>query len=75
MGMSANRNAGVDKYSIVNVMLPRKYHPSWQGNLFERRTHSIAHQLLGRDPCDCTESELMAIDYDQVWHIQPLSCT
>lgn len=44
-------------YAIVNVMLPRKYHPEWQGNLFEQRATSIAEQLCG---------EGMAIDFDQL---------
>jgi ectoine hydroxylase-related dioxygenase (phytanoyl-CoA dioxygenase family) len=38
-------------------MLPRRYHPAWQGNIFERRAASIAAQLCG---------EGMVIDYDQL---------
>ena len=26
-----------EEYTVYNVMLPRRYHPEWQGNLFERR--------------------------------------
>ena len=44
-------------YAVVNVMLPRRYHPEWQGNLFERRAQSIADQLCG---------EGMTIDFDQL---------
>ena len=44
-------------YAVVNVMLPRKYYPTWQGNLFERRAQSIAEQLCG---------EGMTIDFDQL---------
>ena len=44
-------------YAVVNVMLPRKYYPQWQGNLFERRAKSIAEQLCG---------EGMTIDFDQL---------
>ena len=44
-------------YAVVNVMLPRKYYPQWQGNLFERRAQSIAEQLCG---------EGMTIDFDQL---------
>ena len=44
-------------YAIVNVMLPRRYYPQWQGNVFERRAESIARQLCG---------EGMAIDFDQL---------
>lgn len=49
-------------YAIVNVMLPRKYHPAWQGNTFERRAESIAEQLCG---------EGMALDFDQLLAKQP----
>ncbi len=44
-------------YAIVNVMLPRKYHPAWQGNVYEQRAASIAEQLCG---------EGMVIDFDQL---------
>jgi phytanoyl-CoA hydroxylase len=44
-------------YAIVNVMLPRRYYPQWQGNVFERRAQSIAEQLCG---------EGMTIDFDQL---------
>lgn len=44
-------------YAIVNVMLPRRYHPDWQNNIFEQRARSIAEQLCG---------EGMAIDFDQL---------
>lgn len=49
-------------YAIVNVMLPRKYHPEWQGNLYEQRTASIAEQLCG---------EGMTLDFDQLLAKQP----
>ena len=44
-------------YAVVNVMLPRRYFPQWQGNLFERRAQSIAAQLCG---------DGMTIDFDQL---------
>ncbi len=44
-------------YAIVNVMLPRRYYPQWQGNVFELRARSIAEQLCG---------EGMTIDFDQL---------
>jgi phytanoyl-CoA hydroxylase len=44
-------------YAVVNVMLPRRYHPAWQGNVFELRAASIAEQLCG---------EGMTIDFDQL---------
>ncbi len=49
-------------YSIINVMLPRRYHPDWQGNVYERRTASVAAQLCG---------DGMDIDYDQLLAKQP----
>ncbi len=51
-----------EDFSIVNVMLPRRYHPAWQGNVFELRSADVAAQLLGED---------MAIDYDQLLAKQP----
>lgn len=44
-------------YAIVNVMVPRRYHPQWQDNIFERRAASIAQQLCGTG---------MVIDFDQL---------
>ena len=49
-------------YAIVNVMVPRRYYPAWQGNVFERRATSIATQLCG---------EGMVIDFDQLLAKQP----
>lgn len=45
------------RYAVVNVMLPRRYFPGWQGNIFERRAQSIADQLCGVG---------MTIDFDQL---------
>jgi phytanoyl-CoA hydroxylase len=50
------------RYAIVNVMVPRRYHPAWQGNVFERRATSIARQLCG---------EGMVIDFDQLLAKRP----
>jgi len=49
-------------YSIVNVMLPRRYYPEWQGNVFEVRAAHVAEQLCGNG---------MTIDYDQLLAKQP----
>jgi phytanoyl-CoA hydroxylase len=49
-------------YSIINVMLPRRYHPAWRGNVLERRALQVAEQLQGRG---------MQIDYDQLLAKQP----
>lgn len=43
-------------FNIINAVLPRRYDPSLQGNLFERRTQSVAEQLIGADA---------TLDYDQ----------
>lgn len=51
-----------EDFSIINVMLPRRYHPEWQGNVFERRAASVAEQLCGPG---------MSIDYDQLLAKQP----
>jgi hypothetical protein len=49
-------------YSIVNVMLPRRYYPAWRGNVLEQRALSVANQLQGAG---------MEIDYDQLLAKQP----
>ncbi|MEM9036161.1 MAG: phytanoyl-CoA dioxygenase family protein [Actinomycetota bacterium] len=49
-------------YAIVNVMVPRRYLPEWQGNVFERRAASIAEQLCGPG---------MVLDFDQLLAKQP----
>ena len=49
-------------FSIINVMLPRRYYPAWQDNVFERRAAQIARQLCGLG---------MVIDYDQLLAKQP----
>lgn len=51
-----------DEFSIVNVMLPRRYHPAWQGNVFERRAASVARGLCG---------DGMVLDYDQLLAKRP----
>lgn len=51
-----------DDFSIINVMLPRRYYPQWRGNVFERRASSVAQQLHG---------DGMVIDYDQLLAKQP----
>lgn len=51
-----------EDFSIINVMLPRRYHPDWQHNVYERRASSVARQLCG---------DGMQIDYDQLLAKQP----
>lgn len=55
--MSGSYERPVEDFSIVNVMLPRRYHPAWRDNIYERRVGSIAEQLCGQD---------MVLDYDQL---------
>ena len=49
-------------FAIFNVMLPRRYHPDWQGNVFEQVGLSIAEQLCG---------EGMVLDFDQLLAKKP----
>jgi len=60
--MSGDYTRGFEQYSIVNVMLPRRYFPAWQGNPYERRAASIAEQLHGAG---------MTLDYDQLLAKRP----
>ncbi len=60
--MAGDYGRDPEDYSIINVMLPRRYYPRWQGNIFERRAASVAGQLCG---------DGMAIDYDQLLAKQP----
>jgi ectoine hydroxylase-related dioxygenase (phytanoyl-CoA dioxygenase family) len=59
---SGEHGTDPSQYAIVNVMVPRRYLPEWQGNVFERRAASIAEQLCGPD---------MVIDFDQLLAKQP----
>lgn len=52
-----------EKWSIVNCMLPTKYYPPLQNNIYERLTASMARQLF-------PESE-MTKDYDQLLTKRP----
>lgn len=60
--MAGDYGRAFEDYSIVNVMLPRRYHPAWQGNVYEQRAASIAAQLHGPG---------MALDYDQLLAKRP----
>jgi phytanoyl-CoA hydroxylase len=60
--MSGDYGRRVEEFSIVNVMLPRRYWPKWQGNIYERRAQSIAEQLCGAG---------MVVDYDQLLAKRP----
>ncbi len=60
--MSGDYTRSVEDFSIINVMLPRRYYTAWQGNVYEQRAASIAEQLCGAG---------MAIDYDQLLAKRP----
>ncbi len=55
--MTGEYGSPLEEFRLINVMLPRRYHPAWQGNLYERRAASIAEQLIG---------EGLELDYDQL---------
>ena len=52
-----------DNWNIVNAMLPRKYHPPLQGNIYEQRAASAAAQLF--------PDVKMVYDYDQLLNKRP----
>jgi Phytanoyl-CoA dioxygenase (PhyH) len=54
--MSGPYDRKFEDFSLVNAMLPRRYRPELQGNIYERRCASISRQLLGDDA---------TLDYDQ----------
>jgi phytanoyl-CoA hydroxylase len=60
--MAGDYSRARDDFSIINVMLPRRYFPAWQGNILERRSASIAAQLQG---------EGLELDYDQLLAKRP----
>ncbi len=60
--MAGDYGRDPEDYSIINVMLPRRYHPGWRGNVFERRAAAVVEQLCG---------DGMVIDYDQLLAKQP----
>jgi len=55
--MSGDYGRRVEDYAVINVMLPRRYHPAWRDNVLELRAASIAEQLHGVG---------MRLDYDQL---------
>jgi Phytanoyl-CoA dioxygenase (PhyH) len=54
--MSGPYGRKFEHFSLVNAVLPRKYRPELQGNLYERRCASVARQLVGASA---------VLDYDQ----------
>ena len=60
--MSGTYADAFSDFALVNAMLPRRYLPALQGNIFERLSASISRQLLGPD---------MTLDYDQFLSKKP----
>lgn len=54
--MSGPADRRFEDFSLVNAMLPRRYRPALQDNVYERRCAAIARQLIGEDA---------TLDYDQ----------
>jgi Phytanoyl-CoA dioxygenase (PhyH) len=52
-------------WSIVNCMLPTRYYPPLQGNIYERLTNSMAQQLFPQAAFGMTK------DYDQLLNKRP----
>jgi hypothetical protein len=61
--MSKPFDTPFEEYSIVNCMLPTRYHPSLEGNIYERLAAAIAVQLYPDTP--------MQKDYDQLLNKRP----
>jgi phytanoyl-CoA hydroxylase len=61
--MSQPLNVPFEKFRIVNAMLPRKYKPVLQNNVYERVSASIVAQLFAGTP--------MTLDYDQLLDKRP----
>ena len=55
--MAADYERAAEEYDVVNVMLPRRYHPVWRGNPWERAAAEIARGLV---------PAATALDYDQL---------
>ena len=61
--MAGDYGRDPSEFSIVNVMLPRRYYPAWQGNVFERRSAVDRRAAVRR--------RAWSIDYDQLLAKQP----
>ena len=53
-----------EEFTVYNVMLPRKYYPQWQGNLFEQRCKAGPASLfqdLNEDAQACEQYHSMTL--------------
>ncbi|MEM9380935.1 MAG: phytanoyl-CoA dioxygenase family protein [Planctomycetota bacterium] len=55
--MAADYDRAAEDFDVVNVMLPRRYHPAWRDNPWERAAAGVARALV---PTATT------LDYDQL---------
>lgn len=55
--MAGDYQRAPEAFDVLNVMLPRRYHPEWCGNVYERRALGVARALAGED---------LVLDYDQL---------
>ena len=63
--MSGPYDRKFEEFQLVNAVLPRKYRPELENNVFELRAESIAKQLLGEE---------ILLDYDQFLAKLPNKC-
>jgi len=61
--MSQPYDTPYEEWNLVNCMLPRRYYPALQGNVYEKLSHCIAQQLFA--------STTMQLDYDQLLNKRP----
>src|SRR5262245_5273978 len=47
--MAGDYSTKTEDFAILNVMLPRRYHPPLRDNVYERRAADVARQLCGDD--------------------------
>ena len=61
--MSKSFDTKYEDFSIINAMLPRRYHPALADNVYEKRALAISRQLYG--------GTAMSYDYDQFLDKRP----
>ena len=44
--MTGDYEKPIEQFAILNVMLPRRYHPAWRNNVYEQRSRKVAAQLI-----------------------------
>ncbi|MEM8711162.1 MAG: phytanoyl-CoA dioxygenase family protein [Planctomycetota bacterium] len=52
-----DRSSAIERLDVLNVMLPRRYYPAWQGNAYETAALGLARAL---------RPEATRLDYDQL---------